>query len=86
MLVSIEGMDDPNTSIFAGLGWDPKTCESVVSNDDTFEASRGQLFRTRKLGSLGERQLSTSLVEENCLRADDSSLQRHASRFKILIQ
>ena len=34
ILASIEGMDDPNTSMFAGLGWNPKTCESLVSNDD----------------------------------------------------
>jgi hypothetical protein len=32
VLVGVERMDDPNTSIFAGLGWDTKTCRDLVLN------------------------------------------------------
>lgn len=52
VLVGVEGMDDPNTSIFAGLGWDTMTCKNLVSNDDTLKQAVCECFEQESMDPL----------------------------------
>jgi hypothetical protein len=52
VLVGVEGMNNPNTSIFAGLGWDTKTCRDLVLNDHTLKQAVCDCFEQESLDPL----------------------------------
>ena len=52
ILVALEGIGDPNTSMFAGLGWDLTKCESLVLNDSTLKNAVRDCFQKESLDAL----------------------------------
>lgn len=52
--VALEGFDDPNTSMFTGLGWDFKRCGSLVLEDSTLKKAVRNFFQKESLDPLQE--------------------------------